>query len=350
MDADYLIAGQGICGTLLSRELMMAGKTVIVVDDRSVSSSLAAGGIINPVTGKRLVRSWMIEELQSFAWDTYTTFGRELGTTIIQHSDILDFYATREMADIFTAKLDEEKEYLSTIDDGGWSQYFRFNYGIGKIAPCMLVDIRTMLSTWRQYLQNKGALLEETLNITDCVVTKEQVTYKNIKAGKLIFCDGAACATNPFFKKLPWSKDKGEALLVSIPGLPRCNIFKQGTISIVPWQDDLFWVGAAHDWKYVDLSPTAAFRRRVEEQFDYWLKIPYKVIDHIVALRPANMDRRPFVGLHPLYPAVGILNGMGGKGCAMAPYFADNFAQHLLHGTTLLPDVDIKRFTRMLSR
>ncbi|MCW3124337.1 MAG: dependent oxidoreductase [Flavipsychrobacter sp.] len=352
MEVDYLIIGQGICGTLLSRQLLQHGKTIMVIDEGSpLSCSKAAGGIINPVTGKRLVSSWLIDQLLPFAWDTYTSFGAELGTPIIQRSDILDFYPIQETRSIFIERQEDGNEYLGLeSDEEQWAEYFRFNYGIGKIAPCMLVDIGAMLSKWRQRLNEGYMLRQEKFDLQQCTITNDGVVYKGVKAKKILFCDGVASMHNPYFDRLPWSADKGEALAVSIPGLPATQIYKQGNISIVPWRSGLFWVGAAHDWKFTDMQPSAAFRKRVEEQLNYWLKLPYTVIDHLVAQRPANVDRKPFAGLHPLHPAVGIFNGMGGKGCSLAPYFAHQFAQHLVNGTPITPVVDVCRYRKILSR
>jgi len=70
----------------------------------------------------------------------------------------------------------------------------------------------------------------------------------------------------------------------------------------------------------------------------------------MAAERPANMERRPFVGLHPLHPSVGVFNGMGTKGCSLAPYFAHEFAQYLAEGKAMTPAADVTRFTRILSR
>jgi len=86
------------------------------------------------------------------------------------------------------------------------------------------------------------------------------------------------------------------------------------------------------------------------ERLDYWLKLPYTIQDHISALRPANFDRKPFVGFHPVIKQVGIFNGMGGKGISMAPWFATQFAEHVCTNTPLLPDVDVARYTKMLER
>jgi len=351
MQTDYLIIGQGISGTLLSYNLLREGKTVMVVDDDDPAiASKVASGIVNPVTGKRLVRTWMIDELLPFALDAYTVIGNELGAELVQECDILDFHLTQEISAAFNEKQPHEKKYLHTLtDESEWSEYFRFNYGIGKVAPCLLLDIALLLKTWRDQLLDDNCLIEERFSWDDCKVGKDRVVYKDISAQKIILCNGAVCGDDPYFNMLPWSKDKGEALIASIPGLPRDHIYKQG-INIVPWQDDLFWIGATHDWKFTDMEPTPAFRKQTEEHLNYWLKLPYEIVDHIVAQRPANMERKPFIGLHPVHTAVGILNGMGSKGCSMAPYFAHEFTNHLLYDAPLLPDVDVRRLKNILSR
>ncbi len=120
-----------------------------------------------------------------------------------------------------------------------WTEYFRFNYGIGEVSPCLLVDIGALLTAWRMRLIENGSLLQERFSWDDCKVGGDSIVYKDITAQKIILCDGAGGADDPFFNKLPWSKDKGEALIASIPGLPADNVYKQG-INIVPWHDGLF--------------------------------------------------------------------------------------------------------------
>src|SRR5215204_1571960 len=64
---EFLIIGQGISGTWLSYYLQKANKSFVVIDnDQPNSASRVAAGIINPVTGRRIVKTWMIDELLSF--------------------------------------------------------------------------------------------------------------------------------------------------------------------------------------------------------------------------------------------------------------------------------------------
>ena len=58
---DYIIVGQGICGTLMSYYLQKEGKNIMVVDEaKPNTASLVASGIINPITGRGMVKTWMI--------------------------------------------------------------------------------------------------------------------------------------------------------------------------------------------------------------------------------------------------------------------------------------------------
>jgi len=351
MQTDYLILGQGIAGTLLSRCLLKEGKTVLVIDNSShFSASMACGGIINPVTGKRSVESWMIGQLLPFARDTYREMERELNVPLIKECDILEFHANGDLRLGFEDKISGGNSYLQTLgDDTAWQEYFRFNYGVGKISPCLVLDAPALIKGWQEHLIENGSLLDEPFHWADCKIENGGIAYKNITAQKIICCEGAAGENNPYFKMLPWSKDKGEALIASIPGLPDTHIYKQG-ISIVPKGNNIFWIGATHDWKYTDLNPTPGFRKAVEDQLGYWLKLPYKITEHVVALRPANFERKPFVGLHPQYPEIGILNGMGGKGCSLAPFFARQLTRLLVYNEPILHEADVSRFNKILQR
>ena len=349
---DYIIIGQGISGTFLSWNLMNAGKSLLVIDEpRPVTASKVASGVINPVTGRRIVRTWMIETLLPFALDVYTKFGNELNVSVISQKNILDFHPTPQMMLAFKERLPVESDYLQIPENEKvYEQYFNFYFGVGEINPCYLIDVNILLSVWRKKLTEQNALLDEVFDIQQFIIQDSGfITYKGISAHKIIFCDGAAGADNPYFKLLPFAKNKGQAIIAEIPDLPRTNIFKQG-ITIVPWQDNLWWIGSTYEWDFTDLNPSQEFRNKVEQQLKAWLKLPYKIVNHIAAERPANLERRPFVGWHPLHQNIGILNGMGTKGCSLAPYFAHQFADYLINGSTINPMVDVKRFTKILSR
>lgn len=351
MEANYLIIGQGISGTFLSWCLQKGGASVIVMDEnKSNTATRVAAGLINPVTGRRLVKSWMIDELMPFAWNAYKQIGNELQIDCISEVSLKQFFNAPDMQDAFNKRLKEEPEFLSAPDDYNWRQFFNYPFGWGNIQPCYIADVKKLTTAYRQQLIHQNKLIEETFEPAQLVIDEEYISYKNIHAQKIIFCDGAAGMNNPWFNRLPYSLNKGEALILHIPQLPANHIYKfrQTLIPIDPSQQ-LFWFGSSYEWTYEDELPSQKFRKGAEAELNHFLKLPYTVVDHVAAVRPANVERRPFVGMHPQFPQLATLNGMGTKGCSLAPYFAQQLAQHLVHGTPLQPDVNVNRFKTALA-
>jgi glycine/D-amino acid oxidase-like deaminating enzyme len=362
MEIDVLIIGQGICGTFLSREMDRLGLSYLVIDDpRPYTASKAAAGIINPITGKRLVKTWIIDELLPFAVQAYREAGAALGISCITQTHIIDFFPHPDARLTFHDRYAENQEYLQLpADEGDLSTIFNYDFGYGLVSPCYLTDLSGLMAAVRADLKGRGRLLEEKWVQEELVLEgggvrddgrrdAPGVRYRDIRAGRLIFCDGIESFHRPWFNLLPFSPNKGEALIAEIPGLPPHTLFKRG-LNLVPLKDGLYWIGSSYEWSFKEEGPTEVFRNRTEGLLRNWLKLPFKTVDHIAAIRPATLERRPFVGFHPLHPAIGILNGMGTKGCSLAPYFARQLAEHLAYGTEILPEADVRRFTRVLSR
>jgi len=204
----------------------------------------------------------------------------------------------------------------------------------------------------------QGVLRDEQFEQKELEVRADGIKYRDIEARRVVFCDGIESFGSPYFSRLPFAPNKGEVLIVDIPGLGEAgvgfekeerSIFKKG-ISLAPWRDGLYWMGSSYEWAFETEAPTEGFRIKTEAALKEWIKLPFRVVDHMAAVRPATLERRPFVGFHPLYPAVGILNGMGTKGCSLAPYFARQLVENIKTGSPIRPDAAISRFTKVLSR
>jgi len=353
MQTDVLIIGQGISGTFLSWWLERAGVSFLVIDEeRPFTASKAAAGLINPVTGRRMVKTWMIDELLPFAQDSYVAFGRDLDISCIEQKEVVDFFPMPQMRHAFYDRLAEDPQYLRAPEnEQAWNDYFNYPFGYGLIGPCWLVDLPGLLGAWRKKLKERSQLLEERFDPGALIVEDAAscIRYNDIRAQRIIFCDGVESAAGNWFSLLPFAPNKGEALILEIPGLPKDAVFKKG-ISLLPWQHGLFWAGSSYEWSFKDAGPTEIFRQRTEAALKEWLKLPFKILDHFASVRPATLERRPFVGFHPRHPAIGILNGMGTKGCSLAPYFAQQLAENIISDTPILPEADVQRFRKVLGR
>ncbi len=352
MVVDYLIIGQGISGSFLSWYLHQEHKSFVVIDkaDKNSASRIAAG-IINPVTGRRMVTVWMADEVMNFAWKAYQEIGQGLSVQAISQKSIIDQFPNPFMRESFLKRMDENASYLHSYpEQNQFNPYFNYEFGCGEIRPAYTAHLETLLPAWRNYLAQKKVLLDEQFDHQQLKLKEHEVIYKDVTAAAVIFCDGAAGAENPFFQQLPFAPNKGEALILEIPGLPDQHVYKK-SMTLAPLAvKDLFWLGSVYQWKFDNASPTGAFLEQAKKIVKEWLKIPFIIVNHLASVRPATLERRPFVGIHPMYKNVGILNGMGTKGCSLAPYFARQLVDHLLYHTPVDAEADINRFRKILSR
>ncbi len=341
---DILIVGQGLCGSWLSHECIRAGLRTLVIDVvNPLSPSRLSAGIINPITGRRHVEVWLADQLLNHALESYGRMGQAIGRTLIRSTALLDHFPSPQMRDSFTDRIKNGGNYLTIASTMPGDHPFHHPWGIGKIAPVLLVDLPGLLSGWRDELIRQQALLEETFDPDRLMIYSDSVRYKDIRAERIIFCDGTMGLSHRFFPGLPYAPNKGEVLILEIPGLSDRFIYKQGMM-LAPLSDGTWWMGSSYQWSFDHPNPTADFRRSAEKALQEWLKIPYKVLDHRAGIRPATLERRPFVGLHATDQRVGILNGMGTKGCSLAPYFASHLVAHILSGAPIDPEASVSRF------
>lgn len=352
MQVDYLIIGQGICGTMLSWFLQKEGKTFLVIDDNNEnSSSKIAAGIINPVTGRRYAYTWMIDDVMPFAIERYEEIGSYLNIKLAYPKSIIDFFPSPQMLSAFRDRLTENDTYLHSYpDQNHFNQFFNYDFGCGEIRPAYTVHLQLLLSSWRKKLQQLNSLGQEKFDVNKLKTDKDSISYENITAQKIVFCDGTDGINNPWFQLLPYAPNKGEALIIECNELTAEHIFKKG-LMLAPLPDEnIYWVGSNYQWEFENGQPSQQFYQHATSVLNGWLKRPYKVLAHKAAVRPATLERRPFVGFHPQFQNIGILNGMGTKGTSLAPFFANQLVQYLVYNFPIAPEADVHRFTRILSK
>ncbi len=339
---DYIIVGQGIAGTWLSYFLLASNQKIIVFQPpNETSSSFIAAGVLNPVTGRRIVNSWMTETLLPFAWEHYKRIGQLCNNhRIIEDKSIVWF-----PHDSFQSRLFEERSAHSTYiqrTTTAWEEFFVSSQHPFTISPTYIINAPLFLSLWQKYLESKAVLCTEKFIHAHIIHYDHAIQYKDIIAKKIIFCEGSQVVQNPYWNDLPFLFNKGEGWEVDIPHLPRTHGYKMGSMIRVPYKDTTWWVGTNYQWTFNDLIPSQSFKEKIESNLTKTMKCPCRLIRGFAAIRPSSANRRPFVCLHPQYPHVGIINGLGTKGFSLAPYFAHHFVQHVLCQETLLAEVNYR--------
>ncbi len=356
----YIIVGQGVAGSILAYFLRKNGQKVLVFDENTegvLSSSKIAAGVINPITGRRFVKSWRIDALLPVAKRTYQDLEQLLNGPLWHERDIVRTLKDTEEENNFLLRRtypDYQGFCGETIDNLDSTHLHPF-HALAFLKNGAQVNLPFFIAEFRRYLVDNQQFINDKIIFDDLVIEADSVIYRNIKAKKIIFADGAAGATNPYFSWLPFNLDKGELLLVRIPDLKITHIVKN-KISIVPLHDvgsdgqinneNLYWVGATNAWQFDNDLPTEANKQLIVNELREILNCPFEVVAHHAAVRPTVRDRRPFIGLHPQMPSLGVFNGFGTKGASLIPFFAEHFVDSLLNNTSLDKEIDIKRFTK----
>lgn len=345
---DFIIIGQGIAGSLLAFQLIQEGQSVLVIDEHKPNSaSRIAAGVINPVSGRRFTMAWQYDTFYPAAVNTYRRMEQLLGLPLLKERDIWTVLPSEQLRDAFMARTTEgpAQKYTrqpSAAEVERYAQWLHQPYGAAAVRGATVL-LHKLLPAWRAWLLQKQYLRHERLEPGQLQVSGAGVRYGNLAARRLIFCEGAQITANPWFGAIPFLLNKGETLLVRVPGFETEDIVKR-SITLVPQEPETYWVGATFAWDYENEMPTAEKRAFLENGLQQLLKVPYQVLGQQAGIRPSGTDRRPIIGLHPACPALGVFNGLGTKGCSLAPAMAAHFASHLLKNTPLWPEVDARRF------
>ena len=314
---DFLIVGQGLAGSVLAYQLIQQNKKVLIIDESSgATSSRQATGLINPITGRRFVKSWMTEQLMPFAKNFYTSVEKKFNASFFKETKQVkvlqsveqqnDFYV-RLQDNAYTSYLHKSKEDLST-----------FNNPIEAIetTPIYQIDINILQDVFLNYFKRKACIIQEKFDL--------------IK-------------DNPYFSFIPKHHTKGEALVVENKELD-IDFVLNSYINITPTQNQQYYVGATYDWN--DLSEKTTIKKRDEmaEKWDRTTFLALNIVEQKVGIRPTTVDRRPLLGSHPKHKNMYVFNGMGTKGLSLAPYFANHLIEHIILEKPLLKEVNIARF------
>lgn len=338
-----LVIGQGIAGVLLAWELRRRGAQVQVADAGFPDgASHIAAGIINPVTGKRYVKSWRFDEFWPAAKTAYQALEQALDVPLLHEFSIVRLLSATQEINDWSARcaLPDYAGHLSEIARSNeWASLIRPGFHPAEICRAARVAFANLLPAFRKMAAAEGFLKSERLEYQD--IEKLATEYDH-----LIFCEGWRGQANPFFAHLPWQPAKGEVLLIRIdhPDAAGIRQMLKKNILLAPLGDGLFWAGANYDWAFEDAEPTEAGKNFVLNELHAMLDRPFEIVGHLASVRPSVKDRRPFVGLNAEDERMGIFNGLGAKGALLAPFWAAHFARHLLEQAPLERAVDIRRF------
>lgn len=347
IEKDYLIVGQGIAGTMMAFAAQQSNKSILVINQyQEFSASKVSAGLINPITGRKFVKSWMMDDLLPTAIETYQQLSNRLNFSFFEHKNIIRAFSNNKDENNWFVRADvpSYQRYIQENTDLGiYSDVISPAFGYGEVLGGGRVQIKKLLELFRGDLIRRQAYLEEAFDYAQLKITSEAVFYKNFKAKQIIFCEGFGVRNNPYFNYLPVQGNKGEVLIVKIPNLTPSKIIKQ-RIFLVPLGNEHYWVGSTYFNDFEDAKPSEKGYQTLLEKLNSVLKIPFEIVAHQAAIRPTIPDRRPIIGRHPRFKNLVLFNGMGTKGASLSPYWAKRLVECLQKNEVIDDVVNIRRY------
>jgi len=347
LEKDYLIIGQGIAGSLLGFELTKLGATLDIVNktDQSSSSHVAAG-LYNPVTGRKMVKTWNADKVFHNLEHYYSELEGFLLKKFLYPTGIYRPFVSQE----------EQNDWQGRVADGNFHLFieelkssFSENLAVNDPHGGLLlkqagyVDVPTLLEGFKTFFEGRDSYIEDVIDLTaldvgDGVVKWEKNSYKQV-----ICCEGTGVRNNPYFNWLPLSPVKGEILDVTIEYTDQF-VLNRGVFLLPKSQGGISRLGSTYDNHNLDYKPTNEAVNYLKDKLKQIYKSDFEIVNHKAGIRPATKDRKPFVGRHPAIKELSIFNGFGTKGVSLAVYYARQFADYLINHKSIDPEVNIDRY------
>jgi glycine/D-amino acid oxidase-like deaminating enzyme len=347
---DYLIVGAGIAGCIFAMTALQQGKQVIVIDnDEPNSASKAAAGIFNPITGTRIVKTWNADVLFPYLNQFYASLQQQLKVNFFFPSAIYRPFTSIESQNYGLARTATPtmQAYLKdSLQNEQLSEYLKNEYGGLEVTHGGYVMADIFLAAVKRHLQQRNALIVDTLLSNDVIISSDKVVWKNIEAHYLICCTGWHAAQHEWWNWLPFAPVKGELLhLKSLENLTTMLPIVVSNGMYFFKQPNGNWVaGATYDKQNLNTITTHQAQEELLTTLKEFIKFELEVVQQNAGIRPAVKDRKPIIGKHPQHPALVLFNGMGTKGISLAPYYAAQLLQHLQKSISLDKEVSIERF------
>ncbi|MFN4769215.1 MAG: NAD(P)/FAD-dependent oxidoreductase [Candidatus Kapaibacterium sp.] len=343
---DYIILGAGLAGTMLAELLRARGRSVRVIDNGAQSSSMVAGGLMNPLTGKRLVLDEEFGTRFELAQKAYADVPgalqtlpvfRVLSERIEHDSWVKKQEQYRALNTVMAASSADVRQHLpcmSSSVDG---------CTIVTVPQAGLLNTAAVISKRKRVLAENNELVTAGVSLSDWDM--ESHALGGVEADKIVICDGWHLSSHPLFASVPTMCAKGQLLTVRIPQVEHSGaVIIHGGRFLAPLGNSMYRYGATYEWNDLNETVLESTTEFLLEGLRGMIDTDFIVVDAHAGVRPIIRDVRPVMGVHPTARHVSMLNGMGSKGALLAPTLAAMLVNHLEDGVAIPEAFSLERF------
>ncbi len=337
-DAEVLIVGQGLAGSVLAWQFERRGVSITVVDrggvdqsGRPCASQLAAG-LVTPITGKRLTLDPRWRDLRDTAAELYRYAEEQLGAAFFHEKPSLRLLDSAAEQQQLARRLKSAAYARQAVraDPAQLPATLCAEWGGFWMPDAARLDVPRFVQLTRDWLAATGRLRTATITLDELDADEGGVTLSalGLRARLVVFCQGAVPP-----EQLPRDcpqviADKGELLSVECPDLAIDFVAHRG-VWLAPQQAvgvSTYLVGSTYAWGQLDSEPTPEARESILTNLSRLTTAEVTVLEQSAAPRPSAENRVPLAGFSPSQPRIGWFNGLGAKGVLWAPWHAGRLA------------------------
>jgi len=341
---DVIIVGGGLSGICLAHELERHNVSYRIIDENINYSSKVAAGMINPMTFRRMIKTWKGDELIPTLKSFYPAIEKKIGERFFYPIKLRRAFNSAHERDLWMERLldPEYSDYVNTPEtEENTPNYIKDLFGNAFINTPGYVDSKKFMQHNHAYFLQRKKLEYAAFNSVE--LDHENKTYQGKLFTHLVFAEGYRGEDNSFFNYLPFKNAKGEVLTIDSKDLKKDEILNRKCF-ILPTEYGDFKLGSTYTWGTKDPCTTEIAKEELIMNYQELSSGDCEIIAHEAGIRPAAADRRPMLGEHPEHKGIYIFNGLGAKGYMIAPYFAIEFINFLLGEGELDKEVNIQRF------
>jgi glycine oxidase len=331
-----LIVGGGLAGTALAWSLHQRSRTFLLVDEvNTESASRVAAGLVTPITGKRLT--------ETYQWSSAFPISDQLyryAESILNEQFWFRTGAWRLLNEAEEVKHHLQHDEASTIDVAELDFINQSRRNGFWMSESHRLDVPHYLKASHRYFESMGCLRNCTIELANDLKhdkDSDSVCWQDIRASYAISCRGIVDANDTMFDQARFNPAQGDILQIEFEQPLRSTTLHFGkwltpssAVDLIASQGTTkrWLLGATHQWRPLDGKPSPKGRDDLLHELSNLIKIDVKVLDHRAAVRPTSFDQKPFVGMHSMFQRLGLINGLGTKGCYLAPWCATLLIDH----------------------
>ncbi|KIA83038.1 FAD-dependent oxidoreductase [Kaistella solincola] len=339
-EVDYIIVGDGYAALFFAHQLMKHQKAFVLFSDSEKSASQISAGIINPVVLKKFTTFWLAAEQIEFLSKTLNEIQNFTGKNYQISENIHRIFHDEKEKELWLSKSETEELAPFLAKDFENLDTILNPFGTGAVKNSARLNVEDFFTDFNSYFKKNGHLKAEKFDYAEL----HGLTYKEITAKNIVFCEGMGVSKNPFFKDIPVIPNKGHHLKVKLSVKPKNEYTIKKKHFLFPLNNGLHYYGGTYDplerEKEIDDFATQQLIDGLSEFYPH----SFEVVEINYGFRPTVKDRRPILGSHAEFPNYFIFNGLGARGILNGCFFADELFQHIENGKELMKEVDVKRF------